>query len=70
MVNKLEFEIAMIRANVNQKQVAKNLGISRMALYEKLNGRRSFKLSEVNQLCKMLNLGKEEREKIFFGKMH
>lgn len=66
MVNKLELELAIIRTDMTKKEVAEKMHISRMTLYNKMNNRTKFRISEIERLCKILNLDKEAREKIFF----
>ena len=47
--------------------IAVSLGISRQGLYNKLNGKREFKSSEIAKLSELLGLSKDEREAIFFA---
>lgn len=51
---------------MTKKEVAEKMHISRMTLYNKMNNRTKFRISEIERLCKILNLDKEAREKIFF----
>lgn len=46
--------------------LSKSLGISRQALYEKINSRTGFYTDEMAKLSDELNLTMEEREQIFF----
>lgn len=68
MINKLELEIAIIKTGLTKTKVAKTLGLSRMAFYEKINNKKQFTLKEIKELCEILNLGEKERNKIFFNK--
>ena len=53
-----------------QEYLAKRLGLSESGLRNKLDGRTQFKLHEVEQLCRLLNIGAQERDRIFFWKVH
>lgn len=66
MTNKLEFEVAIIRANLTKKKIAKKLDISPMGLYKKINNITEFKASEISKLASLLNLSYKEKEIIFF----
>lgn len=49
--------------------IAKELGISRAALYQKINNITEFTASEVNKMCDLLRIRKlTEKEKIFFAR--
>ena len=48
--------------------VAKKAGISRVTLYNRLNGKGEFIAPEIVGLTKALNLSKTDRENIFFSK--
>lgn len=48
--------------------IADRLGISRFALYQKLENQTEFRVSEVATLCKLLGIKTmTERERIFFA---
>lgn len=49
--------------------VAKKLGISRMAFYNKVRNKTSFTVAEVFMLCNILNIVDEEKPKIFCKKV-
>lgn len=53
-----------------RKYLAKRMGLSDSSLRNKLDGRTKFKISEVEQLCRLLNIGTQERDRIFFWKVH
>ena len=65
MTDKKELEIAMLRAGVTKHQVAKELGLSDMGLYKKINNITEFKASEIIKIQQMLNI--ENIEPIFFA---
>lgn len=46
--------------------IAEGMGLSRQSLYNKMNGKRDFKISEVNRICEILRLTDEEKNNIFF----
>lgn len=47
--------------------IVKELGISRTALYHKINNNSYFNQNEIQKLCKLLAINKTEKEKIFFA---
>lgn len=61
LVNKIE------ESKISRNTIAESIGITRQGLYNKLDGKKEFKVSEINQLSKMLNLTSVEREAIFFS---
>ncbi len=61
MTNTIELEVAIKRARLTKRRVAKELGISSMGLYQKINNVTEFKASEISTLSKLLsieNIGK------------
>lgn len=58
------------RSRYTQKYLAARLGISSEGLKSKLQGRTEFKLGEVANLARLLNLGDQELLRIFFKKVH
>lgn len=49
--------------------IARKLGITTQALYNKISNRNEFKVNEVIELCKILDIKSiAEREQIFFAK--
>ena len=46
--------------------IAKQMGISRYSLSNKINNVTEFKSSEISQLCKILQIEKSEIAKYFF----
>ncbi len=68
MTNTLEFEIALKRAGLTKKEVAKYLGLSDMGLYQKINNITEFKASEISKLYVLLKLENlKEQQTIFFA---
>lgn len=68
MTNKMELEIAIKKSGKSKLDVSKELGISYMGFYKKLNNSSEFKASEIVILSNYLALSHEMREKIFFSK--
>ncbi|MBQ2670489.1 MAG: toxin-antitoxin system, antitoxin component, Xre family protein [Clostridia bacterium] len=60
-------ELAIVRAGVTKREIAKALNISETALYAKIKGVREFKASEIIIIQRLLNLSNEERDRIFFA---
>ena len=52
---------------LSKSTVAEELGITRQGLYNKLNGEREFKGSEIKKLIQMLKLDEQEQQDIFFA---
>ena len=55
------------QSGLRKRFLAEKLGISHQAFYNKLNGISEFKLAEVSIMCNILNIGKKQREEIFFA---
>ena len=58
------------KSRYTQKYLAGRLGISSEGLKSKLQGRTEFKLDDVANLARLLNLSDEELLQIFFKKVH
>lgn len=68
MTDTLSLEIAIKRAGLTKREVAKRLNLSEMGLYQKMNNITEFKASEISNLYEILNLGSlEEQQRIFFN---
>ena len=55
------------RSGYKKAFIAKALGITAYALSLKINGKSEFKASEIDILCKLLNIGVRDRMRIFFA---
>lgn len=66
MTNRLELEIAMKRAGLNQQELADAIGISKMALYNKINNVTEFKAGEIKSITAVLDLDNDHMHQIFF----
>ncbi len=65
--DKLNRKIEM--SGYKKNYLAKELGITPAALYQKIANRREFKASEINILCKILGITSlTEKEAIFFAR--
>ena len=67
MTNSLELRAALTRKGMTQEQVAEALGITTATLNYKINNKREFKTSEVKALVDLLEIKKEDIDKIFFA---
>ena len=47
--------------------IAEKTGVSRETIYNRLNGKGEFRASEMVALSKVLNMSKEDRDKIFLS---
>lgn len=50
-----------------KNEIAEQLGLSRQGLYNKLNGEKEFKASEIRKLSRLLNLSDSDKNQIFFN---
>ena len=66
MTNSNELRAAITRKGMTQEQVAEALGITTATLNYKINNKREFKTSEVKALVDLLEIKKEDIDKIFF----
>lgn len=64
MTNTVELEVAIKRAGLTKRAIAKKLGISEMGFYKKVNNITEFKASEIYKLTKILKL--KDKDDIFF----
>ena len=53
-------------SGMTKVSIAKKSGISRETLYNRLDGKGDFTVSEVHGLCEALKIDKKLRERIFF----
>ena len=67
MTNSNELRAAMTRKGMTQEQVAEALGVTTATLNYKINNKREFKTSEVKALVDLLEIKKEDIDKIFFA---
>lgn len=64
-INKLKGKI--VENGMSTDDIAKAMGMDRSTLYRKMNrDGDTFTIKEANQLCKILNLTKDEALAIFF----
>lgn len=66
MVNLKKLNQSIIQSGVKKEYIAKELGITSQALYNKLKGKVEFKVSEVYNISKILRLTQEDITSIFF----
>ena len=50
-----------------KSEIAEQMGLTRQGLYNKLNGAKEFKASEMRKLSRILNLSDSEVNRIFFN---
>ena len=67
LTNTIELEIALKRAGLSKKELAKGLGLSEMGLFRKINNLTEFKASEIKKIQTLLHLQDEVRDLIFFA---
>ena len=59
---------AIYESGLKLEAIARRMGINRVSLWNKIQGRTEFKASEIKSLTQILNLSAEQRDYIFFGK--
>ena len=64
-VNEALFYQEMEEANLTMAGLARGLGISRSALYNKVNGKSCFRMDESAFIAKQMNLDKVQSYQIF-----
>lgn len=67
MTNTALLEEYIEKSGYKKSFLAKALGITAYALSMKINGKNEFKASEIDILCKLLNIGVRDRMRIFFA---
>lgn len=67
MTNTTEFKVMMVRNGYTAEQLAKEIGMTPQSLSYKINNKREFTATEINNVSKALGLTLEEKEIIFFG---
>lgn len=66
-MNRMELKAEIVRSGMSNRKVARDLGISEQAFYNKLNGASEFKESEIKKIIKMLNLSSARVNQIFLS---
>jgi DNA-binding XRE family transcriptional regulator len=64
--------LTLLKSEIDESKFTKNeiaeyLGITRQGFYNKLNGTKEFKASEVKKLSQILNLSSKRFNEIFFN---
>ena len=62
------FKAKLAEKNYSISQLAMKIGLSYYGLSLKVNGKREFKVSEINKISKILALDIQSRDSIFFSK--
>ena len=55
------------QSGLKKSHIATSLGMTRPTLNAYLSGEQEFRVSHMNILCALLNIGPEQREAIFFA---
>ena len=67
-MNASELRAAISRRRRTYRSLAKSIGISEQALYNKLDGKSEFKASEIGTIAAELGLSPAETNYIFFSR--
>lgn len=65
-MNSPEFRAAVARSGKTNRELAKSLGLSETAFYNKVGGQTQFKNSEIKKLTELLGLSMKSVNEIFF----
>lgn len=69
MTNTKLLEKIIEQSGLKKNFIARKIGLSPYGLAKKINNETEFKTSEVNKLCKILNISDlAEKDRIFFAK--
>ena len=66
-MNTLELKAEIAKSGRTNRALARELGISEQALYNKIQGKTDFKNSEMKKLAEVLSLSRKDVNLIFFG---
>jgi plasmid maintenance system antidote protein VapI len=67
MINIPKLRGKIVENEMSISDLAEKMGISKSALYQKINNSVSFTIDEVATISKVLNLSKDEFNNIFFA---
>lgn len=67
MIDTIKLEMSITKARITKRELAKQLGISEMSLYNKIHNISEFKASEIRRLSEILELSDSDRQAIFFA---
>ena len=67
MVRLEDLRSLMAESGMTMTAIAEKSGITRGTLYNKLDGKGEFKVSEIVSLCKTLRISDSKRNHIFFN---
>lgn len=63
----LKIKARLVEKNLKQSDLAKRLGISTQSLNRKLNGLSDFRLSELEEIAKILDIDEHQYREYFFS---
>lgn len=66
MINTRKIKGRMVELDISQQDAAKGLGISLPTFNQKLNGRKDFKIGEVQEFVNLLKIADEDVAEYFF----
>ena len=55
-MNKTKLKVEMLRSNINQNDIARELNMTSATLSRKINGKSDFKLDEAKTICRLLGI--------------
>lgn len=67
MTNTSLLEGYIEKSGYKRSYIAKALGITRTGLFLKCTNQNEFKASEIEKMCQLLNIGIDDRMRIFFA---
>ena len=60
---------AIDNSGMKHEFIAAQIGVSGKVFHDRINGLSNWRLPEIRQFCKLLNLKKRQRDDIFFADM-
>ena len=69
MIDEKLLREAIAESGIKTNHIASCLGHTVQTLGNKISGKTEFTVSEMQTICKLLNLTREKRDKIFFSKV-
>lgn len=66
MINTRKIKGRMVELGISQQDAAKRLDIKQPTFNQKLNGRRDFKIGEVQELVNLLEIADDDVAEYFF----
>ncbi len=67
MTDTIELQVAIKRAGLTSRDMARRIGVSDTSFYQKCHNKTEFKVSEIRTIADTLKLTIEDVQRIFFA---